>query len=129
MDSQSLGKLGERLALLFMAKKGYTLAYSRFRTKNGEVDLVMNKGNIYSFIEVKTRATSFSAASHDQYSLQSHPELAVNDVKQGKFVVVVRQYIERYRLYDHHIQCDVVSVLVDVDTHTYSLRYFPSAFS
>lgn len=51
------GLIFEYLALLSLILKGYKLLRRRFKTKLGEIDLIMQKGNTISFIEVKGRST------------------------------------------------------------------------
>ena len=50
-----------RAAALLMAK-GYRILAKRFRTPNGEIDLVAKRRNLVAFIEVKARASLDEAA-------------------------------------------------------------------
>lgn len=58
----SRGLWAEFIACMFLRLKGYRLLEKRFRTKVGEVDLIMQKGGILHFIEVKTRRRFIDAA-------------------------------------------------------------------
>jgi putative endonuclease len=49
------GRFAERLAMLALALKGYRLLKLRFKSGLGEIDLIMRKGEVTAFIEVKTR--------------------------------------------------------------------------
>ena len=51
------GLRAERLALLYLFLKGYRLLARRYRMCGGEIDLVMTKGQILVFVEVKARRT------------------------------------------------------------------------
>ena len=51
------GRVAESLALLSLRLKGYRLLARRFKSGPGEVDLIMRKGEVTAFIEVKVRAT------------------------------------------------------------------------
>lgn len=51
------GLLYEYIALIMLIFKGYKLLHRRFKTKVGEIDLIMEKGNTICFIEVKGRST------------------------------------------------------------------------
>jgi putative endonuclease len=56
-DAQRHGHRAETIALWYLRLKGYRLLERRFKTKLGEIDLVMRKGDTTVFIEVKARAT------------------------------------------------------------------------
>jgi putative endonuclease len=55
------GHWAETLAALALMLKGYRLLARRFKTPLGEVDLVMRRGRVTAFIEVKTRRTTDDA--------------------------------------------------------------------
>ena len=52
------GRWAERMAIVALALKGYRLLTLRFKSGPGEIDLIMRKGEVTAFIEVKTRASS-----------------------------------------------------------------------
>ena len=52
------GRLAESLALASLRLKGYRLLARRFRSGTGEVDLIMRRGEVTAFIEVKVRGTT-----------------------------------------------------------------------
>jgi putative endonuclease len=52
------GRLAESLALASLRLKGYRLLARRFKSGAGEVDLIMRRGEVTAFIEVKVRATA-----------------------------------------------------------------------
>jgi putative endonuclease len=56
-DRQSLGKQGELLACEALARKGYAVLATRFRTRFGEIDIVARDGPTLVFVEVKARRT------------------------------------------------------------------------
>jgi len=49
------GRWAERLAIVALTLKGYRLIKLRFKSGPGEVDLIMRRGEVTAFIEVKTR--------------------------------------------------------------------------
>jgi len=53
---KSKGKEGEKFAEKFLSNKGYQLLARNYRYKRGEIDLIMKKGNLFCFIEVKLRS-------------------------------------------------------------------------
>jgi putative endonuclease len=52
------GRFAESLALASLRLKGYRLLARRFKSGSGEVDLIMRRGEVTAFIEVKVRGTA-----------------------------------------------------------------------
>jgi putative endonuclease len=55
---QHLGRTGEDLALAHLERLGYELVARNYRTRWGEIDLVVHDGSTLVFVEVKTRRAS-----------------------------------------------------------------------
>ncbi len=55
--AEASGRRGERMAGWWLRLKGWRILDRRVRTPVGEVDLVVRRGNLVAFVEVKTRAT------------------------------------------------------------------------
>ena len=55
MTNKEFGNRGEYLARLFLEKKGFVFIRANYRTKHGEIDLIMQENDEIVFIEVKTR--------------------------------------------------------------------------
>ena len=53
-NKQKIGKLGEGLAKKFLMKHGYLILAENYTKKYGEIDLIAKKGNIVTFVEVKS---------------------------------------------------------------------------
>lgn len=49
------GRLGEKVARLFLEKKGYVWMESNYSMKGGEIDLVMTNDDFLIFVEVKLK--------------------------------------------------------------------------
>jgi len=49
------GRLAERLAALAYLIRGYEILDRRFRASGGEADLVVRRGRLIAFVEVKSR--------------------------------------------------------------------------
>jgi putative endonuclease len=54
--SYQKGLESEKLAALYLQSKGYQLLSKNFRIRGGEIDLIMQKGGILTFVEVKARS-------------------------------------------------------------------------
>ncbi|WCK52918.1 YraN family protein [Aneurinibacillus sp. Ricciae_BoGa-3] len=84
---QLLGRLGEETARKYLEEKGFVFQQANFRTKNGEIDLIMLDGNQLVFIEVKTRKSS----------LFGHGVEAITPRKQSKIRAVAIEYLQKYK--------------------------------
>ena len=56
------GRRAETHATWLLRAKGYRILARRFRVPAGEIDLVVRRGNIVAFVEVKARASQAAAA-------------------------------------------------------------------
>ena len=56
------GRFAEAAALLLLALKGYRVLGRRVRTPFGEIDLVVRRGRVLAFVEVKARDDMAKAA-------------------------------------------------------------------
>ncbi len=55
MSNRETGALGEVLALGYLAGKGYELLERNYRTRRGEIDLILRCDGVLVFVEVKAR--------------------------------------------------------------------------
>ena len=55
------GHFAEFIALMYLRLKGYRLLAMRYKTPQGEVDLIMRRRDVTAFIEVKRRSTALAA--------------------------------------------------------------------
>jgi putative endonuclease len=56
-ECQTFGKLGEDLACVELARRGYAILARRYRTRFGEIDIVSEREGMVVFVEVKARKT------------------------------------------------------------------------
>lgn len=102
------GLLAEQCALLWLMLKGYRLVAQRYKTKLGEIDLVVRRGKTLAFVEVKARQHLDAAANAihaknqarvmqaAQHFLSHHPNYAEFQVR---FDAVLIAWYKR----PHHI--------------------------
>ena len=57
LNHKEFGDLGESLAEQYLLAKGFMVITRNYRTKIGEIDLIVKKENLVVFVEVKTRRT------------------------------------------------------------------------
>ena len=58
MDRRSLGKSGEDTAARYFKKQGYKILARNYRTRTGEIDLIVSNRKYLVFAEVKLRKSS-----------------------------------------------------------------------
>ncbi len=54
-SAQDLGARGEEIARLYLEACGYACVGARLRTARGEIDLIVRRGELLVFVEVKAR--------------------------------------------------------------------------
>ncbi len=88
MDSNSrsrknLGDSGERVAALYLEERGMQIIARNVRTREGEIDLIAQDGEMLAFVEVKTRrGTKYGA-----------PEEAITPRKQLQLVRLAEAFV------------------------------------
>jgi len=75
MDTKELGNFGEGVACEYLVKKGYKIVGKNYRTKLGEIDIIVKKKGLFAdetihFVEVKTlnnQSSFFYPENHFDY--------------------------------------------------------------
>ncbi|RZV36349.1 MAG: YraN family protein [Chromatiales bacterium] len=97
----ALGEHAEQLAFRFLIDRGLQPVARNFRTRGGEIDLILLDGDCLAFVEVRCRR---SARFTD-------PELTVDRHKQRKLVRTAALFAARHRAYAQHVmRFDVVAI-------------------
>jgi putative endonuclease len=115
-----LGRLGERLAREHLERLGYNVVASNYRTRFGELDLVVCDDTSLVFVEVKTRRAG---------ALESSVQ-AVSADKQRRVRRMAAAWLveaaDRPRARD--LRFDVVAVTVDRNSRLVALDHLEAAF-
>jgi putative endonuclease len=97
------GLSAESRAAAYLMAKGYRILAKRFRTPQGEIDLVARKRNLVAFVEVKARASLDDAAyavtprqqariiAAAQAWLVTHPEHAEFELRFDAMLIAPRR--------------------------------------
>ncbi len=103
-NKQIIGSLGERLAVDFLIKDGYTITAQNVHLGRNEIDIIAENNDYIVFVEVKTRTCKYPESG--EYGI---PASAVDSDKRKNTVKAARDY-----LYSHYIQkqprIDVIEV-------------------
>lgn len=97
-----IGLFGQTLAETFLKQKGLTLVHRNFRTRLGEIDLIMKDASTLVFIEVKTR----------RHCGKGSPLASVHAGKQQQILTMAQIYLTTQRPQFQNIRFDVVGVLL-----------------
>lgn len=98
--NKTVGAIGEDEAAGFLQKKGYQLVKRNFYTRFGEIDLIAKKGDLWVFVEVKTK-------SGDQYG---EPWEMVGRRKLRQVKMMAQVYLTKNGLGEVPCRIDVVGV-------------------
>ncbi len=110
-----IGRIGELTASNFLVEKGYRLVERNYRTKYGEIDLVMKDGGVWVFVEVKTKSGS-------QYG---RPEEMFGRTKYAKVVRMGTLYMGNK---NEQCRVDMVAVDLDVARQVIDIRHYENVF-
>ena len=97
----ALGDHAEQQAFCYLKDRGLRPVARNFRSRGGEIDLIMLDGECLTFIEVRCRrSTHFTA-----------PELTVDHRKQRKIIRTAALFGARNRTFANHVmRFDVVAI-------------------
>lgn len=93
---KELGKWGEEQALSFLKQKGYKFLHKNWRSREGEIDLVMQDEETIVFVEVKARtSTRFG-----------FPEESIQEEKLDHLIATAENYLYEQKInLDYRIDC------------------------
>lgn len=114
--TDGLGRKGEALAAKYYIQRGYLLLNHNYRTRMGELDLIVYKDGCLVFAEVKTRAGR---------RLET-PAAAVDVRKQQRLILAAQYYLQHSPYADARIRFDVVEVTPAGDA--WQIHCIPDAF-
>ena len=107
------GMTGETLAEEYLCSKGMTILTRRYRGADGEIDLVMQDGDILVFVEVKFRPTAKAGMGL----------MSVTPAKQRRLTHAAQHFLIEREWNDRLVRFDVVEITQD------GLLHIPNAFS
>ena len=101
-SSKSLGDRGEEMAARFLERAGWIIEDRNFRMGRKEIDLVVRRGELVAFVEVKTRAGLG----------YGHPLEAITWKKRREIQQVAATWIDRKGRPEDSYRFDAVAVQV-----------------
>ncbi len=113
-----LGDEGERVAARYLRRQGFKIVARRYRTAQGEFDLIARDKACLVFVEVKTRRSGVAGQPHE----------AVDANKQAQLTRLALAYLKRHRLLDQPARFDVVSIVWEGATAEPQIVHYRNAF-
>lgn len=99
---RDLGVVGEQLAASYLNARGYAIVARNFRFGRREVDLIVRRGDLVAFVEVKARAG---------YGY-GHPLEAITAQKRREVERVARYWLQRCGARQLRYRFDAVGIIV-----------------
>jgi putative endonuclease len=110
-----LGERGERLAARHLKRQGMRILLRRYRSEQGEIDLIARDGDTLVFVEVKARR-------------KGSPVETVTLEKQRRLTNVSFQFLRKYQLLEVRSRYDVVAIVWPDDRTPPRVEHFRNAF-
>jgi putative endonuclease len=96
--AENRGREGERRAAWWLWLRGWRILDRRVRTPAGEVDLIVRKGKLVAFVEVKTRATA------------AELDFAIDERRLARVAAAAEYLMPRYAGPGDDIRVDVILI-------------------
>ena len=121
---QSVGKLGEDIASLFLMKHEFKILERNYLKKWGEIDIIAKKNGALRFIEVKTVSRE-NIRNVSQETLESdRPEENVHARKMERLYRTIQSYLAEKDVSGETLwQMDIVAVFLDVGNKEAKIRF------
>lgn len=113
--SKELGKKGEEIAVLFLAKNGYKILHRNWHFGHKELDIVTSYNGMLVIVEVKTRWTNY----------WEEPKESVRRKKQRFIIEAAEAYVQEYDI-NMDVQFDIISIVIQNDK--YEIEHIQDAF-
>ena len=105
--NKKIGDRGEEIALQYLLHQGYSLVERNYRTRYGELDLILRHDDTLVFVEVKLRrGKNFG-----------EPLEAVTERKQATIRAIAEQYLAEEEPEFEEARFDVVGILLRGASH------------
>lgn len=118
-ERQRLGRAAEQAAAHYLLRQGYRVIASNQRVGRGELDLIVRRGPVLAFVEVKARRTAVCGA----------PEEAVGPAKRRQIARLAEIWLAARpwaTVGVSDVRYDLVAV--DLTSRPGQIRHIPDAF-
>ena len=110
-----LGRLGEKLAVEYLMRAGYSIRARNFRFLKAEIDIIAQKEKVLAIVEVKARNSAFYEDLASSVSVK----------KRSLLVMAAHRYVFERQL-DVEVRFDIITVVLEGGMH--SIEHLTDAF-
>ena len=111
------GDAAEERACRHLERAGFTIVERNFRTRGGEIDIVVRKGDLLVFVEVRSREVPGFGT----------PEESVTPAKRRRIVAAARRYLSNVPASSwREARFDVIAI--EGVENAAVIRHYPAAF-
>ena len=114
MTAKTIGDKGENVALNYCLSKGYELVERNYRSRYGEIDIILKDDQYIIFAEVKTR----------KYDSIATPSEFVDNRKRKRILMTAAIYLDENPT-DLQPRFDVIEIIYDTFIH---INHIENAF-
>ena len=111
------GACGERAAIAHLEEKGYRIRETKFRVREGEIDIVAEQGDTLVFVEVKTRRGDAMGSAKESIGWR----------KAQSLLLAAQAYEDRHDELPPGRRIDVIAIDLDADGELLSVEHIESA--
>ncbi|XKT74664.1 MAG: YraN family protein [Patescibacteria group bacterium UBA2163] len=119
-----VGQLGEDIATQFLKRKGWQILARNFRKPYGEIDIIIQKGGITRFIEVKTVSHETNDQDRGNVSRENteiRPEENLHPQKMRRLARVVNVYLLSHETEEWFF--DLICVYLDEENRSAQVKW------
>ena len=108
-EKRKIGDFGERIAEMFLVKRGYKVIEKNYLKKWGEIDLIAEKGDKLHFVEVKS--ANYISEQKDNF----RPEDKIHPAKIARLLRTIEIFLLEKGREGDDWQIDALVVFFDTD--------------
>ncbi len=99
-QNREKGQAGEKIAVEYLLKKGYTIERLNWKGNGYEIDIIARHYQTIVFVEVKARSGTYFG----------WPEQAVNKAKKQHIAKAANHFIDLFKI-ENEIRFDIISIV------------------
>ena len=97
---------------IYLSKLGYSMVCKNWKSRRGEIDLIVRKKETYYFVEVKFRKSKAYGSGAE----------AIHPLKQRKMAQAVLQYVQKHQMTNTDIR--LAALIVEERDKQYSFEFY-----